>query len=91
MLFNAVCSEGAGVKKIRECFIIHSLLYAINCAPTLPGRPPFLSQLAMTVEQRVAVTTRQLGSNIENRILAGMFGIGRSTACEIVNDTAKKQ
>ena len=29
-------------------------------------------------------------SNIEYRTLAGIFGIGRSTACQIVNDTAKQ-
>ena len=41
------------------------------------------------VEQRVAVIIWKLDSTIEYRMLAGMFGIGRSTACELVNDTAK--
>ena len=36
------------------------------------------------------MTIWKLASNIEYRTLAGMFGIGRSTACEIVNDTAKQ-
>ena len=44
----------------------------------------------ISVEQRVAVIIWKLASNIEYRTLAGMFGIGRSTACEIVNDTAKQ-
>ena len=42
------------------------------------------------VEQRVAVNIFKLASNIEYRTFAGMFGIGRSTACEVVNDTAKQ-
>ena len=42
------------------------------------------------MEQRIAVTIWKLPSNIEHRMLAGMFGIGWSTACEIVNDTAKQ-
>ena len=44
----------------------------------------------ISVEQRVAVTIWKLPSNTEYRTLAGMFGIGRSTANEIVNDTAKQ-
>ena len=44
----------------------------------------------ISVEQRVAVTIWKLASNIEYRTLAGLFGIGRSTACEIVNETARQ-
>ena len=32
----------------------------------------------------------RLASNSEYRTFAEMFGMGRSTACEIVNDTAKQ-
>ena len=40
--------------------------------------------------EKVAVAIWRLDSNIEYRTLTKMFGIGRSTACEIVNDTAKQ-
>ncbi len=39
------------------------------------------------VETRVAVTIWWLGTNIEYRSLAALFGLGRSTVGELINDT----
>ena len=40
-------------------------------------------------EVRVEVTIWRLGTNIEYRTIAALFGLGRSTACEIVLDTCE--
>lgn len=40
---------------------------------------------AVPLEQRVAVTLWKLATNVEHRTLGRLMGIGRSTACEIVN------
>lgn len=44
---------------------------------------------AVMVEVRVEITIWRLGTNIEYRTIASLFGFGRSTACEIVLDTCK--
>lgn len=44
---------------------------------------------AVSVEARVAVTIWRLASNVEYRTIAGLFGLGRSTVCEIVLDTCE--
>ena len=44
---------------------------------------------SVSVEVRVAVTIWRLGTNIEYRTIAALFGLGRSTACEIVLDTCE--
>ena len=41
----------------------------------------------VSVETRVAVTIWRLGTNVEYRTLAALFGLGRSTVGEIVLDT----
>jgi len=57
---------------------------------------PFISRkdtnlrFSISVEERVAVTIWKLATNIEYRTLSGLFGIGRSTVCEIVNDTCQQ-
>ena len=44
---------------------------------------------SISVEVRVAITIWRLGTNIEYRTIAAPFGLGRSTACEIVLDTCE--
>ena len=44
---------------------------------------------AVPLQQRVAVTLWKLATNVEYRTLAQLMGIGRSTACEIVNSVCK--
>ena len=39
------------------------------------------------LEARVAITLWRLGTNAEYRAIAELFGVGRSTACEIVLET----
>ena len=41
------------------------------------------------VKARVAITIWRLGTNIEYRTIAALFGLGRSTVCEIVLDTCE--
>ena len=43
----------------------------------------------VSVEARVAVTIWRLGSNVEYRTIAALFGLGRSTVGEIVVDTCE--
>ena len=47
-------------------------------------------RLSISVEERVAITIWKLATNIEYRTLSELFGIGRSTVCEIVNDTCQQ-
>ena len=44
----------------------------------------------ISVEERVAITIWKLATNIEYRTLSELFGIGKSTVCEIVNDTCQQ-
>ena len=41
----------------------------------------------VSMEARVAVTIWRLGTNIEHRTIAALFGLRGSTVCEIVPDT----
>ena len=41
----------------------------------------------VSVEARVAVTIWKLGTNVEHRTIAALFGLGRSTVGEIILDT----
>ena len=38
----------------------------------------------VSVEARVAVTIWKLGTNVEHRTIAALFGLGRSTVWEII-------
>ena len=42
---------------------------------------------SIKVEQRVAITLWRLSTNIEYRTLGHLFGVGKSTACVIVQET----
>ncbi|XP_070551692.1 uncharacterized protein [Ptychodera flava] len=44
-------------------------------------------RLAISVEQRVAVTLWRLSTNCEYRTISHLFGVGRSTVCEIFRET----
>ena len=41
----------------------------------------------ISVEARLALTIWRLGTNVEYRTIAGLFGLGTSTVGEIVVDT----
>lgn len=43
----------------------------------------------VSVEARVAITIWRLGTNIEYRTISALFGLGRSTVCEIVLETCE--
>ena len=43
----------------------------------------------VSVEARVAITIWRLGTNVEYRTIAALFGLGRSTVGEIVLDTCE--
>ena len=44
---------------------------------------------AVSVEKRVAITLWTLASPVEYRTVGHLFGVGRSTVCEVVNETCK--
>ena len=44
-------------------------------------------RIAVSVEQRVAITVWCLATPCEYRTVAHLFGVARSTVCEIVQDT----
>ena len=46
-------------------------------------------RFSISVEERVAISIWKLSTNIEYRTLSELFGIGRSTVCEIVHDTCQ--
>ena len=41
----------------------------------------------ISLDQRVSVTIWKLATNVDYRTLSDLFGIGKSTVCEIVNET----
>ena len=43
----------------------------------------------ISVDTRVAITIWRLGTTTEYRTIAALFGIGRSTACEVVLETCE--
>ncbi|XP_072314156.1 uncharacterized protein [Eucyclogobius newberryi] len=43
-------------------------------------------RLALPVEKRVAVALWRLATNVEYRIISGLFGVGKSTVCKCVRD-----
>lgn len=47
-------------------------------------------KLPFSVDQRVAVTIWKLTTNVEYRTLSELFGIDKSSVCEIVNDTCRQ-
>ena len=47
-------------------------------------------RFAISVKERVAITFWKLSTSIEYRTLSELFGIGRSTNCEIVYDTCQQ-
>ena len=46
-------------------------------------------RFSISVGERVAISIWKLSTNIEYRTLSELFGIGRSTVCEIVHDTCQ--
>ena len=44
---------------------------------------------AIPPDQRLAITLWRLATNVEYRTIAGLFGVGLSTACMIVLDTCR--
>ena len=44
---------------------------------------------AITVKKRVAITLWTLSSPAEYRTVSHLFGVGRSTVCEVVHETCK--
>jgi len=44
----------------------------------------------ISVDQRVAITIWKLATNIDYRTLSELFGVGKSTVCEIVNETCRQ-
>ena len=46
-------------------------------------------RFAISVEERVAISIWKLSTNLEYRTLSELFGIGRSTVCEIIHDTCQ--
>ncbi|XP_070552294.1 uncharacterized protein [Ptychodera flava] len=44
---------------------------------------------AVMVDQRIAITLWKLGTNCDYRTIGHLFGVGRSTVCEIFRETCK--
>ena len=43
----------------------------------------------VAVEKRVAITLWRLGTNVEYRMISHLFGVGMSTACNVVHEVCK--
>ena len=53
------------------------------------GRHPPEPRQTITVEKRVAVALWRLSTNVEYRTISHLFGIGVSTACNIVHEVCR--
>ena len=65
--------------------------FEILCNELQPhiGRQMTRLRQPISVDARVAITIWRLGTNTEYRTIAALFGIGRSTACEVVLETCE--
>ena len=76
----------------RENLRLSQSTFNIICTELHPfiSRRDTILRACISVEERVAITIWKLATNIEyrsNRTLSELFGVGKSTVCEIVNDT----
>ena len=67
-----------------------TFLYICDRLPTELERSDTVMRRSLTVQRRVAVCLWCLATPIEYRTIAHLFGIGRSTVCEIVHETKKR-
>ena len=75
------------LENIRMCENTY-LMICNELGPVLERRHTNMRQ-SISVEKRVLVALWRLATNIEFRTLAHLFGIGRSTACEITHEVVE--
>ena len=75
----------------RENLRMHklTLLFLYNKLREHVQRQDTLMRRQITVEERVAITIWKFGTGVKYRTISELFGIGRATACVIVNDTCR--
>ena len=75
----------------RENLRMNRATFQILCNELRPHieRKSTKFRRAVPLEARVAITLWRLGTNAEYRTIAELFGVGRSTACEIVLETCE--
>ncbi|XP_065892875.1 uncharacterized protein [Dysidea avara] len=66
-----------------------TFLYICSKLSPALARTDTLMRKCLSVERRVAVTIWSLATPIEYRTIAHLFGIARSTVCEIVHETCR--
>ena len=76
----------------RENLRLSQSTFNIICTELRPfiSRRDTILRACISVEERVAITIWKLATNIEYRTLSELFGVGKSTVCEIVNDTCQQ-
>ena len=66
----------------RQAYISFSL----HPTPSPPPAQTCCVRMPLSVEERVAITLWRLGTNIEYRSIAHLFGVGLSTVCVTVHE-----
>ena len=86
-----VSSDQLGEQWWRENLRMHRSTFVFLCRELKPyiERQCTVMRLPISVEQRVAVAIWRLATNVEYRTISELFGIGKATACVIVNDTCQ--
>lgn len=89
--WNNVVGGVYGVSWWRENLRMSRETFTILCDELRPylERQTTCFRESVSVEARVAVTIWRLGTNVEFRTIAALFGLGRSTVGEIVTDTCE--
>ena len=77
-------------EEFKRNFRVSRLTFQYLCT-TLRSRLQHATTLreVITVEKRIAIALWRLGTNIEYRTIAHLFGVGLSTACVIVHEVCK--
>ena len=89
--WKMVSSGQLGEQWWRENRRMHRSTFVFLCRKLEPyiERQCTVMRLPISIEQRVAVAIWSVATNVEYRTISELFGIGKATACVIMNDTCQ--